>query len=136
MRRAVADHREIVRDVLGEIWGTSRCSPAYGVYARAQWLHEEVVSLLSTWAQDQLGYRGFVSDQIARRQLHIEERRLAARGTRKELRWMRNLKAIDRHCDLRRLRAAPGRAHKLFGPGLWRVVETRPVTQVDEREEQ
>ena len=50
--RAIADYREMVRDVLGATWGASRCGPADGVSTTRQRPYEEVVPLLSAWTQD------------------------------------------------------------------------------------
>src|SRR6266542_2770987 len=78
-------HREIVRDVLGELWYASRGGPPDGVSTRGQRQHEEIIPLLSTWTQNQFGYHGFVgSEHITGGHLHIKDRRLAARAPRKE----------------------------------------------------
>src|SRR5262245_3623389 len=137
MVRADDDELEMVRNVLGATWVASRCGPPDSVSPTRQRPHEEVIPLLSAWTQDQLGHRSFiVSKQIARGQLHVEDRRLAARRAGEEPGRLGDFEAIDRHRDLRRFRAARSRAYELLGPGLRRVVEKCPVEVVDEREKQ
>src|SRR5574338_1038988 len=77
----ILDHLEMVRDVLGIPRGAPRGGPPDGVRTRTQRSDEQIVSLLGTRTQEQLGYfRHVVRQQISRWQLHVENRRLAAGG--------------------------------------------------------
>src|SRR5688572_10405757 len=118
----------MVRDVLGEPRGASRRGPPDGVSSRGQRQHEEVVSLLSAWTLDQFGHLSFVDlEYITWRHLHVEERRLTARGARKVLGRLADFDVINLHGDLYRLRAASSVTHKLLGPGHRRFIQKRPI---------
>src|SRR5262245_41403556 len=97
----------MVRDVLDVPWHASRGYPPDGVRATRERPHEEVVSLLGAWTQDQFGHFRFLeAKHITRRQLHVEDRRLAAPGAGEEPHWLRNLETVDPDRDGGWFRAA------------------------------
>ena len=57
---SAANNCQLVGDVLGKVRQAPPCNPVNHVITWRQRSYEQVITLLATWAQDQLGYDAFI----------------------------------------------------------------------------